>query len=82
MSNDFVMKFKCDPLVRLSCLTANPKTDNDNCTCTKTNNESEHSVVHISYSNEKQKNDICNNLNKFGILSFVDFEKTCDQHNH
>ena len=81
MSNDFIMKFKCDPLVKLTCLTTNTTTSND-CTCLKTHTESENSMIHISYSNEKQKNNICNNLNKFGILSFVDFENTCNQRNH
>ena len=81
MSNDFTMKFKCDPLVKLTCLTTNTTTNND-CTCTKMNTESDNSILNISYSSEKQKNDICNDLHKFGILSFVDFDNICNQRNH
>lgn len=66
------MKFKCDPLVRLTCLTTSVATFND-CSCSESNSDE----IHISYVTQRQKNEVCNQLSKFAISSFVDLENTC-----
>ena len=74
------MKFLCDPLVKLTCHGKNSSHQNNSCNCVQNDKNTEKSVIHISYSSIGQKNEICNHINKFGILPFVDFEKTCEQH--